>query len=140
MYVNPRQPFTERFTPIHRLETFASLAEAKQSSDNVEKWTKPEPAPPFYSLTSLKVRKEAKGAVLISVPYNYPILLLMSPLVSVITRVRCLPILTRSPGWRYYSWKCRLHKDFGASSCYEFPSSRAVPSVSRSGPISSGNR
>jgi len=74
-----------------------SLAEIKQSFDNVEKWTKPEPAPlSLYSLTAPKIRKEAKGVVLIFVPYNYPIFLLMSPIVSTITRVQCLSILTCS--------------------------------------------
>ena len=69
--------------PFDRLETFLSLAEVKQSFDNVEKWSKPESAPlSVYSLTSPKIRKEAKGVVLIFVPYNYPIFLLMSPIVS----------------------------------------------------------
>ena len=66
-----------------------SLAEVKESFDNVEKWTKPESAPlSLYSLTSPKIRKESKGVVLIFVPYNYPIFLLMSPIVSVIARVQ----------------------------------------------------
>lgn len=74
-----------------------SLAEIKQSFDNVEKWTKPESAPlSLYSLTSPKIRKEAKGVVLIFVPYNYPIFLLASPIVSAATHVRCPPILTYS--------------------------------------------
>jgi len=68
----------------NRLELFLSLAEVKESFNNVEKWSKEESAPlSLYSLTSPKIRKEAKGVVLIFVPYNYPIFLLMSPIVSV---------------------------------------------------------
>ncbi|KAF9652565.1 aldehyde dehydrogenase [Thelephora ganbajun] len=67
------------------LEIFVSLAEIKQSFDNVEKWAKPESAPlSLYFLTSPKIRKEAKGVVLIFVPYNYPIFLLMSPIAGAI--------------------------------------------------------
>ena len=91
MYVRPRQaPASAKqlSLPSNRLELFLSLAEVKESFDNVEKWSKPESAPlSLYSLTSPKIRKESKGVVLIFVPYNYPIFLLMSPIVSVITRV-----------------------------------------------------
>jgi hypothetical protein len=94
MYVSSRQAFAKQLNPHSRLEIFLSLAEVKQSFDNVEKWAKPESAPlSLYSLTSPKIRKEAKGVILIFVPYNYPILLLMSPIVGVITRVRYPSIL-----------------------------------------------
>jgi len=100
MYVSPRQAsaFAKRLSlPSNRLEFFLSLAEVKKSFDNVEKWSKPESAPlSLYSLTSPKIRKESKGVVLIFVPYNYPIFLLMSPIVSVITRVKFTPSLTCS--------------------------------------------
>lgn len=98
MHVNSCQAFhlPSNSLPRNRLEIFISLAEIKQSFDNVERWTKPESAPlSLYSLTSPKIRKEAKGVVLIFVPYNYPIFLLMSPIVSSIFCVRRPPILTR---------------------------------------------
>ena len=100
MYVSLRQAPTsaKRLSFLsNRLELFLSLAEVKESFDNVEKWSKPESAPlSLYSFTSPKIRKEAKGVVLIFVPYNYPIFLLMSPIVSAITRVKRPPSLTGS--------------------------------------------
>jgi len=80
---NPAKYLTGDQFPFNRLEIFVSLAEVKQSFDNVERWTKPESAPfSFHSLTTPKIRKEAKGVVVILVPYNFPILLLMSPIAS----------------------------------------------------------
>ena len=91
MYVSPCQASAlAKQLPLScdRLEVFLSLAEVKQSFDNVEKWAEPESAHlSLYSLTSPKIRKEAKGVVLIFVPYNYPIFLLMSPIVSLIAQV-----------------------------------------------------
>lgn len=84
MKCRPTLRVVPNFSPnFDRIETFVSLAEIKYSFDNVEKWVKPESAPlSIYSLTSPKIRKEAKGVVLIFVPYNYPVFLLMSPIVS----------------------------------------------------------
>ena len=75
--------------PIHlrsslrfRIEYYGSLEQIKYIFDNFEKWAKPESAEfSIYFGARPHIRKEPKGVVLIFVPFNYPILLLMSPLV-----------------------------------------------------------
>lgn len=94
--------------PIHAwsssrfsLEHYVSLEQIKHIFDNFEKWAKPESAEfSIYFGARPQIRKEPKGVVLIFVPFNYPIMLLMSPL------VRCLVLfsdfyvlLSREPGW-----------------------------------------
>ena len=96
IYARPRQ-IRAKLLILNRLETFVSLAEVKQSFDNVKKWSKPESAPlSFYCLTSPKIRKEAKGVVLIFFPFDFPILLLMNPIVSVVGCAKQLQIFTQS--------------------------------------------
>ena len=71
------------------LEFYVSLEQIKDIFDNFEKWTKPESAEfSIYFTAKPQIRKEPKGVVLIFVPFNYPIMLLMSPLV----RPSCYPL------------------------------------------------
>ncbi|KAF9647400.1 NAD-aldehyde dehydrogenase [Thelephora ganbajun] len=67
------------------LEHYVSLEQIKYTFDNFEKWTKPESAEfSIYFGARPQIRKEPKGVVLIFVPFNYPIMLLMSPLAGAI--------------------------------------------------------
>src|SRR5262245_36994749 len=54
--------------------------------NNVEKWAKTEKAPFSlnYSLMNPKIRKEAKGVVLIIGPFNFPLWSLLRPLIGAI--------------------------------------------------------
>ncbi|KAF9785103.1 NAD-aldehyde dehydrogenase [Thelephora terrestris] len=67
------------------LELYVSLEQIKYIFDNFEKWTKPESVElSIYFGARPRIRKEPKGVVLIFVPFNYPIMLLMSPLAGAI--------------------------------------------------------
>lgn len=61
-----------------------SLGEAKLAHDSVERWSRTEGVHwQFnYFLSRPAVRKEPKGVVAIIVPFNYPLWLLISPMVS----------------------------------------------------------
>ena len=65
------------------LEVSSTLSEAVHAYHNVTKWSKPESAPWSldYFLMKPTIRKESKGVVLIISPFNYPMLLLLGPLV-----------------------------------------------------------
>ncbi|OBZ72513.1 Aldehyde dehydrogenase family 3 member H1 [Grifola frondosa] len=62
------------------------FSEVRLAYDNVEKWAKPQRAP--FSLNwfamSPTTKAEPKGVVLIIAPFNFPLFLLLSPLVSAI--------------------------------------------------------
>ena len=93
-------PTHARPLPRFSLEHFVSLEQIKDLFDNVEKWSKPESVGfSIYFGARPKIRKEPKGVVLIFVPFNYPILILMSPLVR--NLVFCLgfhALLSLAPG------------------------------------------
>ena len=73
------------------IEHYLSLDAVKYTFDNFEKWAKPEGAElSIYFGARPQVRKEPKGVVLIFVPFNYPIILLMSPLVRNLVSSRLL--------------------------------------------------
>ncbi|KAI0328290.1 aldehyde dehydrogenase [Cubamyces sp. BRFM 1775] len=60
--------------------------EARMAYDNIEKWTK-EQAPDFslnWFLMKPRLKPEPKGVVLIIAPFNYPLFLLLVPLISAI--------------------------------------------------------
>ena len=62
------------------------LGEIMEAHNSVEKWNKPE-KPGFdlnWFLMSQVVRKDPKGVVLIISPFNFPMLLILGPLVSTI--------------------------------------------------------
>ncbi|KAH9048419.1 NAD-aldehyde dehydrogenase [Lactarius hengduanensis] len=77
-----RRSDTETFV----LEIGGTLTEAVNAYHKVAKWSKPERAP--WSLnwfaTKPTIRKEPKGVVLIISPFNYPVWLLLRPLVAAI--------------------------------------------------------
>ncbi|KAI9441264.1 NAD-dependent aldehyde dehydrogenase [Lactarius indigo] len=68
------------------LEIGGTLTEAVNAYHKVAKWSKPERAP--WSLnwfaTKPTIRKEPKGVVLIISPFNYPVWLLLRPMVAAI--------------------------------------------------------
>ncbi|KAI0319244.1 NAD-aldehyde dehydrogenase [Amylostereum chailletii] len=68
------------------LESGPTLGEIKQAFSNVAKWAKTESAPFSLNYFAMKpkIRKEPKGVVLVIVPFNYPILLSLSPLAGAI--------------------------------------------------------
>ncbi|KAH9902361.1 aldehyde dehydrogenase [Cubamyces lactineus] len=60
--------------------------EARMAYDNIERWTK-EQAPEFslnWFLMKPRLKPEPKGVVLIIAPFNYPLFLLLVPLISAI--------------------------------------------------------
>ena len=65
------------------MEGSCTLSEAVHAYRDVAKWSKPESAPWSldYFLMKPTIRKEPKGVVLIISPFNYPMLLLLGPLV-----------------------------------------------------------
>jgi len=67
------------------LELNGTLLEIKETYDNIEKWAATEKAP--FSLLwfamSPATRKEPKGVVLLISPFNYPVYLMLCPVVSV---------------------------------------------------------
>jgi aldehyde dehydrogenase (NAD+) len=73
-----RPTFESNFLEIH-----PTISDIKNAYNNVEKWAKPEKAP--FSLNFVAMRpvvfKEAKGAVLIISPFNYPLWLSL-PLIA----------------------------------------------------------
>ena len=107
----------ERLTLIHSqcsllssIEYYVSLEQVKYIFDNFEKWTKPESVErSIYFGARPQIRKEPKGVVLIFVPFNYPIMLLISPLVRhlVVFTALCVFILSRVPGG---SDRCGEHR------------------------------
>lgn len=83
MYVHQRlTPTREWSSSRFSLEHYLSLEQIKYIFDNFEKWAKPESVElSIYFGARPHIRKEPKGVVLIFVPFNYPLVLLMSPLV-----------------------------------------------------------
>ncbi|OSC96948.1 aldehyde dehydrogenase [Trametes coccinea BRFM310] len=60
--------------------------ESRMAYDNIEKWTK-EQAPDFnpnWFLMKPRLKPEPKGVVLVIAPFNYPLFLLLVPLISAI--------------------------------------------------------
>jgi acyl-CoA reductase-like NAD-dependent aldehyde dehydrogenase len=68
------------------LEIGGTLTEAVDAYHNVAKWSKPERTPWSLNWFAMKptIRKEPKGVVLIISPFNYPMWLLLGPLVGAI--------------------------------------------------------
>ena len=72
-------------------EIMGVLSEIKYALKNIKAWTKPQKvATPFYQfLSSAQVYTEPLGVVLIIGPWNYPINLMLSPLVGAIAAGNC---------------------------------------------------
>ncbi|KAI9465739.1 NAD-aldehyde dehydrogenase [Lactarius psammicola] len=66
------------------LEIGSTVGEAVDAYHNIAKWSKPERAPWSLNWFAMKptIRKEPKGVVLIISPFNYPMWLLLGPLVA----------------------------------------------------------
>ena len=60
------------------------LNDIKKTYYRIDKWVKPDSTPfsPLWAAVNPKIRKEPKGVVLIMAPFNFPVLLLLGPLVS----------------------------------------------------------
>ena len=69
----------------NRLDFGPTYAEVKVAYNNVAKWAKPQGIPFSINWFAMnpQVTAEPKGAVLIISPFNFPIFLLLTPLVSV---------------------------------------------------------
>ncbi|EMD33385.1 hypothetical protein CERSUDRAFT_117998 [Gelatoporia subvermispora B] len=84
-------------TETDLFEIFVTLGEVRSAYDNVAKWAKTESA--AFSLNwfamSPAIRKEPKGVVLVISPFNYPIYLLLTPLVGAIS-AGCAAVLKPS--------------------------------------------
>ncbi|KAG5641768.1 hypothetical protein DXG03_004263 [Asterophora parasitica] len=65
----------------HFLEITTSIGDVKTAYSNVEKWAKAERPPFSLNFTVMRpiIYKEAKGAVLIISPFNYPVWLAVGP-------------------------------------------------------------
>ena len=79
-----RETLTRFRIPIQRLDFNPTYAEVKVAYDNVEKWVRPQNAPFGMNWFAMKPRlvAEPKGVVLVISPFNVPIFLTMTPLVS----------------------------------------------------------
>ena len=72
------------FTVFPSIDFASTYQDVRDAYDNVEKWAaiyKPAFNLSFYAM-SPKIRPEPKGTILVIAPFNGPIIMLMSPLVS----------------------------------------------------------
>ena len=88
----------------HRLDFGPTYAEVKVAYNNVAKWAKPQGIPFSINWFAMnpQVTAEPKGAVLIISPFNFPIFLLLTPLVSV-----CM-LASQIASWRRAALKLSL--------------------------------
>jgi len=63
--------------------------EIKTALKNLKKWTKPQRVPGVPVLGRMRVVRDPLGCVLIISPWNYPVQLLLSPLVGAIAAGNC---------------------------------------------------
>jgi len=115
MYVQEHlHPIRVQSSSRFRIEYYGSLEHIKCIFDNFEKWVKPESAEfSIYFGARPQIRKEPKGVVLIFVPFNYPILLLMSPLVCYLVIFSSFYVsLSCVPGRSDRCGERRLHQAF----------------------------
>jgi len=78
-------------------DLMGSVKEADHALKNLDRWTKPKRVThddglPINVLSKSEIRYEAKGVVLIISPWNYPIELALTPLVSAIAAGNCAVI------------------------------------------------
>lgn len=76
----------------HSFELHLVLSEVKEAVDNLKYWTKTEKLPFSFNWFAMRpaIRKEPKGVVMIISPFNFPVFLLLGPLVSVTMRMSTL--------------------------------------------------
>ncbi|OCH89619.1 NAD-aldehyde dehydrogenase [Obba rivulosa] len=84
-------------TETDLFEIFVTLNEVRCAYDKVAKWAKQESAPFSFNWFAMSpaIRKEPKGVVLVISPFNYPIFLLLTPLVGAIA-AGCAAVLKPS--------------------------------------------
>ncbi|KAJ3398410.1 Aldehyde dehydrogenase, partial [Chytridiales sp. JEL 0842] len=72
----------------------ASINECVEALDNLEEWTKPiKPHKPLmFAMDTAEIRHEPLGVVLIIGPWNYPINLILIPIISAIAAGNCVVI------------------------------------------------
>ena len=71
---------------FHSFDMTAVYMEVRLAYDNVEQWAKPQKADfnvNFFAM-SPKLQAEPRGVVLLVAPFNFPALLIFSPLVRII--------------------------------------------------------
>jgi len=79
------------------LDIMGCVKEADHALKNLSKWTSPQKVThddglPINVLSKSEIRQEAKGVILIVAPWNYPIELVLTPLVSAIAAGNCAVI------------------------------------------------
>lgn len=113
------------------LEHYVSLEQIKDIFDNFEKWAKPESVElSIYVAARPHIRKEPKGVVLIFVPFNYPIMLLMSPLVRYPRSFHGLCVKRDCVlGWSDCCGKRGLRQGLRTPSSNELTARRTLPKV-----------
>ena len=83
VYDDFKKPLAEAYTS----EVGIIYADIDNALRNVKRWAKPRPVvnPPVHISTKSKVHPEPYGSALIISPWNYPVQLLLSPLVGAIS-------------------------------------------------------
>ena len=68
-----------------------AYSDVKMAYDKVESWVKPQSAAFNFNFFAMRPKRvaEPKGTVLIIAPFNFPIFLLLSPLVSIPLSAGC---------------------------------------------------
>ncbi len=86
-----KQDLHKSFEETFLTETVLILKEIEYAIKNLKAWTKPKPATvPFQLLpASAKIHPEPLGVVLIIGPWNYPIQLIIAPLIGAIAAGNC---------------------------------------------------
>jgi len=79
------KPFLEAFT----MDVAATKMEATGARKKLKKWMKPERVGGMPGMGKMRVMREPLGVVLIISPWNYPVQLLLSPLVGALAAGNC---------------------------------------------------
>lgn len=116
------------------MDILPTIGEAVTQLKNIDKWTKPEKPPFSFNFAAMKpmIRKEAKGTVLIISPFNYPVWLTLSPVVSLMALFvnrGSFFSMSRSLGGCNCCWKHCLPQAFGINTSDELIDSRTFAQV-----------
>ena len=86
------QDFRKSATEVDLTEIYASLVEIKDAIHSVGKWMKPQPVATPMSLLGTRswVHHEPRGVVLVIGPWNYPVQLVITPLVAAVAAGNCV--------------------------------------------------
>eukprot|EP01064_Diplonema_japonicum_P003444 TRINITY_DN1221_c0_g3_i1.p1 TRINITY_DN1221_c0_g3~~TRINITY_DN1221_c0_g3_i1.p1 ORF type:complete len:511 (+),score=140.18 TRINITY_DN1221_c0_g3_i1:62-1594(+) len=77
---------------LRGLAEFQAHEEAETAIKNLKTWTSPERVPSKTLFGKATIRREPKGVMLLIAPWNYPIQLMLTPLVSMIAAGNCAVI------------------------------------------------